>query len=434
MSGKPKRDARLHDIVDAIDISETQQHLIDEEDTDVAEETSEEVEADMLRKDPPGEPIPAFTIQSWKASWRRAFFTDWRWSKRKEGEAQVWARCKTGQCQMKTNPHYYAGGKSSFTNFEKHLNSCHKEEYKQYNPVSSKDLNQPSLLSFNVQPTKTTKQRQIKLDTELALKFAVDNIPLNILRRPRFRQWVESGMNGYQLAGIDRMRNKVAMVKTDGGSNMVANIFVNNIPGWNDEDQFSIEIQSYIRPWHQQEQALFKEKGVSNEMMEAAVQDVEKKGEFQDVEVKMEEMMPSTDSIPCGILPLTATHKLQLVIKDGFKALVGEAALVISHVSKLINYVRKSVLDTEMVFNAVGFCLTAKNATRWNSTYFMMMKFLRAIDKDPTLCSRLNAVKKHGSLTAFQLVVLREIVFKSEATNDSTFGIELTLGNETSTV
>ncbi|KAK4024351.1 hypothetical protein OUZ56_009770 [Daphnia magna] len=363
MSEKPKRDARLHDIVDAIDISETQQHLIDEEDTDVAEETSEEVEADMLRKDPP-------------------------------------------------------------------------EEYKQYNPVSSKDLNQPSLLSFNVQPTKTTKQRQIKLDTELALKFAVDNIPLNILRRPRFRQWVESGMNGYQLAGIDRMRNKlmpsvmdktrlkvmkilqastsftiilmvlrhtaenilaeynqvlhdwnisrskVAMVKTDGGSNMVANIFVNNIPGWNDEEQFSIEIQSYIRPWHQQEQAvsgtygrnfevsttdddneneedpllqLFKEMGVSNEMMEAAVQDVEKKGEFQDVE--------------------------------------GEAALVISHVSKLINYVRKSVLDTEMVFNAVGFRLTAKNATRWNSTYFMMMKFLRAIDKDPTLCSRLNAVK-----------------------------------------
>lgn len=67
-------DARLHDIVDAIDLSETQQHLIDEEDTDVAEETSEEVEADMLRKDPPGEPIPAFNIQSWKASWRRAFF------------------------------------------------------------------------------------------------------------------------------------------------------------------------------------------------------------------------------------------------------------------------------------------------------------------------------------------------------------------------
>lgn len=121
-------DARLHDIADGIDVSETQQQLIDEEYTDVAEETSEEVEADMPRKDPPGELMPAFTIQSWKASWRRAFFTDWRWSQRKKGEAQVWARCKTGQCQMKTKPHYYAGGTSSFTNFEKYLNSCHKEE------------------------------------------------------------------------------------------------------------------------------------------------------------------------------------------------------------------------------------------------------------------------------------------------------------------
>jgi hypothetical protein len=68
-------------------------------------------------------------------------------------------------------------------------------------------------------------------------------------------------------------------------------------------------------------------------------------------------------------------------------------------------------MDTEMVFNAVGFRLPAKHATRWNSTYFIMLsKFLQAIDKDPTLCSRLNAVKKHGNLTAFQIVVLRELV------------------------
>lgn len=119
-------------------------------------------------------------------------FTDWRWSpKRKEGEAQVWARCNTGQCQTKTKPHYYAGGTSSFTNFEKHLISCHNEEYKQYNPVLSKDPSQPSLLSLNVHSVKTKKQRQITLDTELAFSIAVDNIPLNILRMPRFRQWVE---------------------------------------------------------------------------------------------------------------------------------------------------------------------------------------------------------------------------------------------------
>lgn len=215
--GQTVVDARLQNIVDGIDISETQRQLLEEEADDhqqsldeatathedeASEETSEVVEEDMSRssaflgprKDPPGEPIPQFTIQSWKASWRRAFFTDWRWSpKRKEGEAQVWARCNTGECKTKTKPHYYAGGTSSFTNFEKNLISCHNEEYKQYNPVlsMSKDPSQPSLLSFNVHSVKTKKQRQIKLDTELAFSIAVDNIPLNILRRPRFRQWVE---------------------------------------------------------------------------------------------------------------------------------------------------------------------------------------------------------------------------------------------------
>ncbi len=104
--GQTVIDARLQNIVDGIDVSETQRQLLEEEADDnqqsldeaiatheATEETSEVVEADMPRKDPPGEPIPQFTIQSWKASWRRAFFTDWRWSpKRKEGEA-VKLRC-----------------------------------------------------------------------------------------------------------------------------------------------------------------------------------------------------------------------------------------------------------------------------------------------------------------------------------------------------
>ena len=132
--GQTAVDTRLQNIVDGIDVSETQRQLLEEEaddhqqsseeteDTEVTEETSEVVEADMPRKDPPGEPIPQFTIQSWKASWRRAFFTDWRWSpKRKEGEVQVWARCNTGQCQTKTKPHVR---KSYFIDFS-HMKDTH---------------------------------------------------------------------------------------------------------------------------------------------------------------------------------------------------------------------------------------------------------------------------------------------------------------------
>ena len=41
---------------------------------------------------------------------------------------------------------------------------------------------------------------------------------------------------------------------------------------------------------------------------------------------------------------------------------------------------------------------------------YVLSKFLQAIDKDPTVCNRLNAVKNYGNLTAFKIVVLPELV------------------------
>lgn len=87
-----------------------------------------------------------------------------------------------------------------------------------------------------------------------------------------------------------------------------------------------------------------------------------------------------------------------------------EGESVIAHVSKIVNGVRKSVVDTEMLVNSVGFRLPAKNATRWNSTYYMLATFVKAIDADPTLLARLNAVKKHKALSASELLILREVV------------------------
>lgn len=34
------------------------------------------------------------------------------------------------------------------------------------------------------------KKLQEKLDSDLAFTIAIENLPLNILRRPRFRKWV----------------------------------------------------------------------------------------------------------------------------------------------------------------------------------------------------------------------------------------------------
>jgi hypothetical protein len=97
----------------------------------------------------------------------------------------------------------------------------------------------------------------------------------------------------------------------------------------NIEDPLSMLLREMVRP-------------ISNAMMEAAVRDVDENAEFEDVVAEMEDMMFSTDSIPCVIIPLTGSstgqetdyvlysklrsdcvaHKLKLVIKDGFKALV----------------------------------------------------------------------------------------------------------------
>jgi hypothetical protein len=71
-------------------------------------------------KPPPGNPIPIFTVQTWKSKWRRDFFIDWRWAAKKKGTGhQVWARCKTGKCQTNKRPHYYVGELTSLSNIQK---------------------------------------------------------------------------------------------------------------------------------------------------------------------------------------------------------------------------------------------------------------------------------------------------------------------------
>ena len=102
------------------------------------------------------------------------------------------------------------------------------------------------------------------------------------------------------------------MVKTDGGSNMVANTFVNNIPGWDEEEQFPIEDSvphppiastsgvnqpsQEVEPMVEIEVSttdddneniedplsmLLREMGISNAMMEAAIRDADENAAFE---------------------------------------------------------------------------------------------------------------------------------------------------------
>nr|CAH0112994.1 unnamed protein product [Daphnia galeata] len=440
----------LH-IVNEIPISDAQQELLDDEreegdDYEVMHVTDDDTKINTAEPPPPpGNPIPTFTEQSWKAKWRRDFFTDWR------------------KCETNKKPHYYSGELTSFSNFEKHLNSCHYEEYSKHEKRKSEnDPSQPSLHKFQQSRT-MTKDRQKKIDLDLGYTVAIDNIPINILRQPRFRRWIHTAMPGYQLPGIERMRNSiipsivhaskselikiikestsftiildiwssksmmgyigftchavtkaferytlflgvkrmigrhtaenilaeyeqmlrdweidrslVLVVKTDGGSNMVANTFLNSIPGWQNEEELPVNEHAsfdYDDPQPSTSDSNMQDKGSSqtlqqNEPMteleiadsseddplwlllqelgikfsEAGVHEDDDSREYRDLEKELEEQMPSNETAPdqvddryvliSRLRSDCVAHKLQLVIKDGFKTMSREATSVISH-------------------------------------------------------------------------------------------------------
>ncbi|XP_045032028.1 uncharacterized protein LOC116933634 isoform X4 [Daphnia magna] len=502
------REENLRQIVGQLPISDAHQELLDEEGAEGGSDDIVDL-AEYEITSASAEPLPP---------------PDWRWAAKKKGNGhQVWARCNTGKWKTKNKQHYYS-------------------EYSKYEKRSSGiDSSQPTLNRFQqFCSTTMTKERQKKLDIDLGYSIAIDNIPLNILRRKRFRRWIHSGMPGYQLPGIERMRNGIipslvhatrckllkiikdsssftiildiwssksmmgfigftchavtktferyilflgvkrmigrhtaenilaeyehllrdweidrsliVMVKTDGGSNMVANTFMNDIPGWHNEDEFSAnDHQSDYVPAQPSTSTsspseldilaaettqsmaeieiadategdplwvLLQELGFN--FSETELNDEDDVSEFRDLERDLEEHLPSTEStfepldddyiLYSRLRSDCVAHKLQLVIKDGFKTLSDEAAGVISHVSKIVNSARKSVNDSDLIYNLVGFRLSKKNSTRWNSTLYELQNFLKAIQTDTALLTRLMAVKKHGTLTAYQQIVLKEIV------------------------
>ena len=82
--------------------------------------------------------------------------------------------------------------------------------------------------------------------------------------------------------------------------------------------------------------------------------------------------------------------------------------------SKIVNYVRKSVLDTEVVQSSVGFKLPTMNATRWNSQHRLLQKLIEALDTDPCLQQKLKACSVHSSLKPSQIKMLKELVLLLE--------------------
>ena len=87
-------------------------------------------------------------------------------------------------------------------------------------------------------------------------------------------------------------------------------------------------------------------------------------------------------------------HTLQLVVKDGLKE-AGALTKVIAKASKVVAYVRKSTIATDLLEGEGR--LQAANATRWNSEVKMIRSVLKISQQklDQLDCTKLTAYDRH---------------------------------------
>lgn len=99
----------------------------------------------------------------------------------------------------------------------------------------------------------------------------------------------------------------------------------------------------------------------------------------------------------------------------------------------VIASVRRSANDTEIIYKATKLHLLAKNVTRWNSQYNSIKGFLRILEIDPLIQTKLNAPKeKSNRLTNRMIWILKELVLILEPFQEATDDLQAdyeTLGN-----
>lgn len=96
---------------------------------------------------------------------------------------------------------------------------------------------------------------------------------------------------------------------------------------------------------------------------------------------------------------------------------------VIGKVSRIVNSIRHSNLDSELLLKSVGFRLPVMNATRWSSQHNMISIFLNAMEIDPSLPTKLNAfhkLKPEQKLTPTDIKILKELVLLLEPFKEAT--------------
>ncbi|KAK4013504.1 hypothetical protein OUZ56_026058 [Daphnia magna] len=346
---------------------------------------------------------------------------------------KIYAKCKTGDCPAK-KIRYLVGGPTTFTNFTKHLKGVHSEEWKAYE-AQHKIKTDPKQQSIKDYATSKAMQRsrQLQLEVQLTYSMAEDNISLNILTKPQFREWIQNGMSGYKLPSTERMRNvmlpklvaatkqrslellksctslniildiwsskqmmgikhmpgrhtaanvfaeyeqiigewqipfqSISQDKTDGGSNVVFNTFYIPIPGWKEFEDVSCA-RDYTENFDDgsitSAPAVSNGNGDEEDMVEIDISSTEKEEDA---------FWTMLAGLEIDVVEITIEDDDD---RDEFHEV--EAASSAKKAGKIVSYIRKSVLDTE---------------------------------KASYLQETLNATKELGKLSAYELLVLKELV------------------------
>ncbi|KZS20677.1 Uncharacterized protein APZ42_012597 [Daphnia magna] len=235
----------------------------------------------------------------------------------------------------------------------------------------------------------------------------------------------------------DRPFTKVHKLMTDGDSNMIVAHF-NGFPGWEEDEaqHFDEELPEIEARLVQSLQPVAESTGdmerveleldledpygvldldlpLSDEDILEVVGDGEDDSEIQDIETSLEDtylFQAPTWTIhvdeqhyvlTSSLRSTCVAHTLQLVIKDALSTLKGVVLTAISRASKIVNYVRHSVIDTKTLVNS-------------------LRTLIEAFKKNPTLQGKFNATKKYGKLPVTELKTLKELVTVLETFKEAT--------------
>ncbi|KZS20284.1 Uncharacterized protein APZ42_013065 [Daphnia magna] len=162
--------------------------LLDEPESETVSEAAPQTPKDSVA-------MPDSQCVKWPA-YRCHFYSNWRKTKER-----VYAKCN-----LCLDNKYHIGIKSSFSNFIRHLQRFHKEEWDSFE--SSKESKQPSIRSL-VSPRVPSRGRKVQLDRLLCQMVITDNLPLNIVRRQGFRSLISALYPDYKIPSPEKLRKLI---------------------------------------------------------------------------------------------------------------------------------------------------------------------------------------------------------------------------------